>query len=110
MARARNPNLVIANPQEGQAAALNVACITEGTTNQKLAEEWINLHLSAPCMLAYARDTYYSPTVDNVDIPADLKAKLVSPKEAAKLVGFNWDAVIRNQRAWSARFNREIAG
>ncbi len=26
----RNPNLVIASPQEGQAAALNVACITVG--------------------------------------------------------------------------------
>jgi putative spermidine/putrescine transport system substrate-binding protein len=106
----RNPNLVIANPQEGQAAALNVACITVGTANQKLAEEWINLHLSSPCLLAYARETYYSPTVDNVEIPLDLKAKLVSPKEAAKLVDFDWDAVIRNQRAWAARFNKEIAG
>jgi putative spermidine/putrescine transport system substrate-binding protein len=106
----RNPNLVIANPREGQATALNVACITEGTANQKLAEEWINLHLSAPCMLAYARDTYYSPTVDNVDIPAELKTKLVSLKEAGTLVGFDWEMVIRNQRAWAARFNREIAG
>jgi putative spermidine/putrescine transport system substrate-binding protein len=106
----RNPNLVIANPVEGQAAALNVACITVGTANQKLAEEWINLHLSPPCMLAYARETYYSPTVDNVNIPSDLKTKLVGPADAATLVDFNWDVVIRSQRAWAARFNREIAG
>ncbi len=110
----RNPNLVIANPKEGQAAALNVACITAGTTNQKLAEEWINLHLSAPCMLAYARETYYSPTVDNVDIPpsSDLKVHNSGAvrRKQKKLVDFDWDAVIRNQRAWAARFNREIAG
>ncbi len=106
----RNPDLAIAMPQEGQAAALNVACITVGTPNQKLAEEWINFHLSAPCMLAYAKETYYSPTVDNVEIPDDLKDKLVSPQESAKLVDFDWDSVIRNQRAWAARFNREIAG
>ena|SRR5665213_374463 len=106
----RNANLVIANPHEGQAAALNVACITEGTTNQKLAEEWINLHLSAPCMLAYARDTYYTPTVTNIDIPADLRAKLVNLKNVEQLVSFDWNTVIRNQRAWAARFNREIAG
>jgi putative spermidine/putrescine transport system substrate-binding protein len=106
----RNPNLVIANPAEGQAAALNVACITVGTPNQQLAEEWINLHLSEPCMLAYARETYYSPTVDNVRIPADLNAKLVSSIEAARLVDFDWSTVIHNQRAWTTRFNREIAG
>lgn len=105
----RNPNLVIANLLEGQAAALNVACITAGTPNQRLAEAWINLHLGAPCMLAYAREMYYSPTVDNVAVPADLRPKLVSTAEAARLVDFDWTAVIHNQRAWTMRFNREIA-
>lgn len=109
-AETRNSNLVIANPVEGQVAALNVACITAGAPNQKLAEEWINLHLSAPCMLGYARETYYSPTVDNVTVPDDLKPKLVAAKDAGKLVDFDWDAVIRNQRDWTNRFNREIAG
>jgi putative spermidine/putrescine transport system substrate-binding protein len=108
-AETRNPDLVIAVPKEGQAAALNVACITAGTPNQMLAEEWINLHLSAPCMLAYAREMYYSPTVDNVSIPGDLKPKLVDAAEAAQLVDFDWSAVIHNQRAWTTRFNREIA-
>jgi putative spermidine/putrescine transport system substrate-binding protein len=106
----RNPNLVIAAPKEGQAAALNVACITAGTRNQTLAEEWINLHLGEACMLAYARETYYSPTVDNVTIPADLKPKLVSAADAQRLVDFDWDVVNRNQRTWVTRFNREIAG
>lgn len=106
----RNPNLVIAAPKEGQAASLNVACITMGTANQQLAQEWINLHLSEPCMLAYARETYYSPTVDNVKIPDVLQPKLVSAREAAGLVDFDWDIVNRNQRAWVTRFNREIAG
>lgn len=108
-AETRNPDLVIASPVEGQAAALNVACITTGTPNQKLAEEWINLHLSAPCQLAYAREMYYSPTVDDVAVPAALKPKLVSPAEAAQLVDFDWTSVIHNQRAWTTRFNREIA-
>ena len=109
-AETRNPNLVIANPKEGQAAALNVACITVGTRNQALAEAWIDLHLSAPCLQAYARETYYSPTVDNVAIPGDLKAKLVSSEDAKRLVDFDWDEVNKNQRAWVSRFNREIAG
>jgi putative spermidine/putrescine transport system substrate-binding protein len=109
-AETRNPNLVIATPVEGEAAALNVACITAGARNQKLAEEWINLHLSEPCMLAYARQTYYSPTVNNVTVPADLKPKLISPEDATKLVAFDWDTVNRSQRLWASRFNREIAG
>ncbi len=109
-AETRNPNIEIANPVEGQAIAMNVACITVGTKNQKLAEEWVNLHLAAPCMMAYAQDIYYSPTVKNLVIPADLKPKLVLDADVGKLVDFDWDLVIRNQPAWSSRFNREIAG
>jgi putative spermidine/putrescine transport system substrate-binding protein len=109
-AESRNPNIEIANPVEGQALAMNVACITVGTRNQKLAEEWVNLHLSAPCMLAYAQQIYYSPTVKNLSIPADLQPKLVLGPDVAKLVDFDWDVVIRNQPAWTNRFNREIAG
>jgi putative spermidine/putrescine transport system substrate-binding protein len=109
-AETRNPNLVIANPAEGQAAALNVACITVGTQNQKLAEEWINLHLSPPCMQAYAEQTYYSPPVDNAGIPPALAAKLVKPQDVGKLVSFDWRVVMEDQRAWTTRFNKEIAG
>ncbi len=89
---------------------MNVACITVGTKNQKLAEEWINLHLSEPCMLAYADEIYYSPTVKNVTVPDALKPKLTLADDVGKLVDFDWDVVIRNQQAWSSRFNREIAG
>lgn len=109
-AESRNPNLEIANPVEGQAIAMNVACITVGTKNQALAEEWVNLHLSEPCMLAYAREIYYAPTVGNISVPDDLKSKLVLADDAKKLVDFDWDVVIRNQTAWTGRFNREIAG
>jgi putative spermidine/putrescine transport system substrate-binding protein len=109
-AETRNPNLEIANPMEGQVVAMNVACITVGTRNQKLAEEWINLHLSPPCMLAYAREIYYSPTVRNIEIPAELRPKLVLADDVTKLVDFDWEHVIRMQPQWSTRFNREIAG
>lgn len=109
-AETRNPNLEIANPAEGQAIAMNVACITAGTKNQKLAEEWVNLHLSEPCMLAYAEQIYYSPTVKNLNVPDALKPKLVLGPDAEKLVDFDWDVVIRSQPQWSGRFTREIAG
>ncbi len=109
-AETRNPNIAIASPVEGQAIAMNVACITVGTKNQQLAEEWINLHLSEPCMLAYAKEIYYSPTVSNLTIPPELASKLTTGEEAKKLVDFNWDLVIKNQPQWTSRFNREIAG
>ncbi len=110
-AEARNPNIVIADPVEGQAVATNVACITVGTRQQALAEAFVNLHLSPACQRAYAERIYYSPTVSNVEFPPDLAAKLVLGQEAVgKLVDFDWDVVIRNQPRWSSRFTREIAG
>jgi putative spermidine/putrescine transport system substrate-binding protein len=96
---------------EGQAVATNVACITVGTRQQALAEAFVNLHLSPACQRAYAERIYYSPTVSNVEFPADLAAKLVlGEASVSKLVDFDWDVVIRNQPRWSSRFTREIAG
>lgn len=110
-AESRNPNIVIADPAEGQAIATNVACITTGTRNQALAEAWVNLHLSPDCQRAYAERIYYSPTVRNVEFPPELAAKLILGEEAVRrLVDFDWDAVIANQSRWSSRFTREIAG
>jgi putative spermidine/putrescine transport system substrate-binding protein len=110
-AESRNPNIVIADPVEGQAVAMNVACITTGTRNQALAEAWVNLHLSPECMTAYAERTYYSPTVKNVTFPPELAAKLILGEDnVKKLVDFDWDVVIANQARWSSRFTREIAG
>lgn len=110
-AETRNPNIEIANPSEGQVVAMNVACPTVGTRNQALVEEWINLHLSEPCQLAFARTIYYSPTVRNINVPDDLKPKLIlGEQQVRSLVDFDWDHVIRSQAAWTSRFNREIAG
>jgi putative spermidine/putrescine transport system substrate-binding protein len=110
-AETRNPNIVIAEPVEGQAVAANFACITTGTTKQALAEAFVNLHLSPECQTAYAQQIYYSPTVSNVTLAPDLAAKLIIGEAAvAKLIDFDWDVVIRNQPRWSSRFTREIAG
>ena len=110
-AEARNPNIVIADPAEGQAVATNVACITVGASKQALAEAFVNLHLAEACQRAYAERIYYSPTVNNVTFAPELAAKLVLGEAAVgRLVDFDWDVVIRNQPRWSSRFTREIAG
>lgn len=109
-AETRNPNIEIASPVEGQALAMNVACITEGTRNQVLAEEWINLHLSEEVMLAYARDLYYSPTVSNITLPAELEGKIITGDQVDQLVDFDWDLINARRAEWQSRFDREIAG
>jgi putative spermidine/putrescine transport system substrate-binding protein len=110
-AESRNPNIVIADPSEGQAVAMNVACITTGTRNQALAEAWVNLHIAPDCQRAYAERTYYSPTIRNLELPPDLAAKLIMGEEAVrKLVDFDWDVVTRNLQRWTSRWTREIVG
>ena len=109
-AESRNPNIVIADPVEGQAVAMNVACITTGTKNQALAEAWVDLHLSPACQRAYAERILYSPTITNADLPPALVPKLVTGDAVGRLVDFDWDVVTKNQPRWSSRFSREIAG
>ncbi|GGF55093.1 putative spermidine/putrescine transport system substrate-binding protein [Mameliella alba] len=109
-AESRNPNCAIAEPIEGQAVTMNVACITEGTRNQKLAEEWVNLHLSPETMLAYANEIYYSPTVNNVEIPPELQGKVITAGNVDSLVDFDWDYINAHRSEWQAKYDREIAG
>lgn len=109
-AETRNPNIVIADPAEGQVIAMNVACITVGTKNQALAEAWVNLHLAPDCQRAYAERIYYSPTVSNVEFPPELARKLVLGEQVKKLVDFDWEVVAQQEPRWSSRFTREIAG
>ena len=109
-AESRNPDIEIATPVEGQALAMNVACITEGTRNQVLAEEWINLHLSEEVMLAYAEQLYYSPTIDDITLPPELQGKVLGAGDVGQLVDFDWDYINANRAEWQQRFDREIAG
>ncbi len=105
------PNLEVIQPEEGLPIAANFACITEGTQNQALAEEWIDLHLGIPCQTAYAEQIYYGPTNRLVELPTELQERLVyGEDDVAQLLDFDWDHIIENQAQWSSRFNREIAG
>lgn len=107
----KNPNVVLADPAEGRPLAMNVGCITVGTKNQALAEEWINLHLSPECQAAYARTIYYGPTTKNTVLPPELASRVVyGEADVKRLLDFDWDLVIKNQSAWSSRFSRDIAG
>jgi len=107
----QNPDIVVTKPEEGMPVAMNVACITVGTGNQALAEEWVSLHLSEACQRAYAEEIYYGPTNRTVELTGELAEKCIYGEEdVASLIDFDWDEVIARQAEWSARFNREIAG
>ena len=106
----QNPDIIVTKPEEGMPVAMNVACITEGTANQALAEAWVSRHLSPECQMAYAEEIYYGPTNRTVVLDDELAAKCVyGEADVANLIDFDWDEVIGRQAEWSARFNREIA-
>lgn len=106
----QNPDIIVSNPVEGMPVAMNVACITVGTQNQALAEEWVSLHIAEPCQRAYVEQTYYGPTIKSLELPPELAAKTIyGPEAVASLIDFDWDHVIAQQAAWTSRFNREIA-
>jgi putative spermidine/putrescine transport system substrate-binding protein len=105
----QNSDIVVSKPTEGMPVAMNVACITEGTENQALAEAWVSLHLSEACQKAYAEEIYYGPTIKSLELSPEIAAKTVYGEEdVANLVDFDWEHVIAQQARWSSRFNREI--
>jgi putative spermidine/putrescine transport system substrate-binding protein len=106
----QNPDIEVSKPEEGMPVAMNVACITVGTENQALAEEWVSLHLSEACQRAYAEEIYYGPTIKSLELPPELAEKCVYGEEdVASLIDFDWQHIIAQQPRWTSRFNREIA-
>lgn len=106
----QNPDIRVAKAEEGMPVAMNVACITNGTENQALAEEWVSLHLSEACQRAYAEEIYYGPTIKSLELPPEIAEKCVyGEDDVANLVDFDWQHVIAEQPRWTSRFNREIA-
>jgi putative spermidine/putrescine transport system substrate-binding protein len=106
-----NPNVEVVQPREGQPVGMNFACIPVGARNQRLAEEWINLHLSVAVQTRYAQEIYFGPTNSEVRLPPELASRVISSAaEVQTLMSFDIPKINQRVQQWSARYNREIVG
>ena len=96
-------------PKEGTNRAATVAGVIKGG-NEKLAQEFMNVVLSAKAQEILMNEQYYLPVNAKVEIPKTLlDLGLPTPDLVAKSKVIDGDIVLERRREWSRMIERELA-
>ncbi|HLZ67597.1 MAG TPA: extracellular solute-binding protein [Aliidongia sp.] len=71
----------MANPKEGIVLYVSDQVLAKNARNKDGAYAWLNGLLEPSAQVQFARGMGYNPTVNNVEIPADLKARIEFPPD-----------------------------
>jgi putative spermidine/putrescine transport system substrate-binding protein len=71
----------MANPKEGIVLYVSDQVMPKNARNKDGAYAWLNGLLDPSAQVEFARGMGYNPTIDNVAIPADLKARIDFPPD-----------------------------
>jgi putative spermidine/putrescine transport system substrate-binding protein len=96
-------------PKEGAYIIDSTIGIAKGTKQLDAARRYIDYVLSEPAQAANARFTKLAPVNRDVQLPAEVAAKLPAGEETLKkLLPADWSYVTTQRPQWVDRWNREI--
>lgn len=96
-------------PCEGAPAGLDTLSLVKNAPHKDAALKFMNFYSSAKIIGAVAAELKIMPVNDQVKIPEALQRYALSKEDMARLVTFDDQTVIKNQDAWTAEWDREIA-
>ncbi len=98
-----------AAPKEGAPVYLTMLCPLKGKWNPWVAR-FMNLHLSAECQQAFAKEFASGPSRQDVKLSPEVAATVpYGQEQVSQLIQFDWDEITPHLDEWTQRFNREIA-
>lgn len=100
--------LKFSRPEAGTPSLVTTLNIAKTTNKPELAKKFVNYALSPECQEAIARKSYYSPTVNNANIPSELKVILVPVDELEKLWMPDWFEINKYKDDWVKQWERMI--
>lgn len=100
------------SPEEGAFGAFDYWCITKGTKNKALAEQFINFALEPEPQKNIGKFLHYGPTNRTVAYEEAKYCELMpcGPEAYGKLWFEDYEYVAENQDAWIERWNEWLAG
>jgi putative spermidine/putrescine transport system substrate-binding protein len=97
----------MANPKEGIVLYVSDLVMPKNARNKDGAYAWLNALLDPSAQVEFARRMGYNPTVDNVNIPADLKARIDFPPEVTYLTP-DQDYLAKNDGGFKDWWDKEF--
>jgi putative spermidine/putrescine transport system substrate-binding protein len=97
-------------PKEGAPAYISVIGVVRGTKNKAIAEKYIETVLQAEPQAAWAKIIGAGPANKQVKLdPEVAKTVPYGEDEIKKLIVFDWGTILKNQTAWTERWQTEIS-
>ncbi|HEV2673163.1 MAG TPA: extracellular solute-binding protein [Aliidongia sp.] len=97
----------MANPKEGIVLYVSDQVMAKNARNKDGAYAWLNGLLEPSAQVQFARGMGYNPTVNNVDIPADLKARIDFPADVT-YINQDQDYLAKNDGALKDWWDKEF--
>jgi putative spermidine/putrescine transport system substrate-binding protein len=96
-------------PSEGGIGAAECASLVAGTKHREVAQVFLNLMIDPQIQETFATKTFQGPTNKQVQVPADIAAKMSYGEDKLKHIRF-FDPVVWYEKrpAWTERLNTEV--
>lgn len=98
-----------ANPKEGGIAVIFGACIPKKTRNKDLAHTYLNALIDPKGLGELVQASFYTPSVNNAEVPAGFLDKIAFEPEAQKKLQFqNFEYMASNSTTWLDYWDKEF--
>jgi putative spermidine/putrescine transport system substrate-binding protein len=96
-------------PEEGTAFQINTINVVANAKNRAQALAFVAHALSAEAQKAFTERMFYGPTNPNAQVsPAALARTALAPQFRERIVGVDWDEMVRLREQWNQRWRREV--
>jgi putative spermidine/putrescine transport system substrate-binding protein len=96
-------------PEEGTAFQINTINVVANSKNRAQALAFVAHALSAEAQKAFTERMFYGPTNPNAQVSqAALNRTALAPQFRERIVGVDWNEMVRLREQWNQRWRREV--
>lgn len=100
--------LGVAIPTEGTAYQINTINLVKGAPNEKAAKAFINYALSSEAQRAFAEALFYTPTIDNANLPKEVADRVAPTDGSTPIIPLTVDFLAKVRDPWTAKWKQDI--
>ncbi|KQR00417.1 hypothetical protein ASF72_16350 [Arthrobacter sp. Leaf141] len=103
-----NKKMGVTFPKEGTVYQINTVNLVKDAPHAAAAKTFIDYSLSAEAQTAFAKALFYAPSVNNADLPADVKDRVVPTDGSLNIIPLDVDFLSSARDKWTDTWKREI--
>lgn len=100
--------LGVSFPAEGTVYQINTINLLAKAPNAAAAKTFLNYALSPEAQVAFATELPYAPSVDNAQLPDDVKARVVPTDGSLKVIPIDLEWFAGAREAWTNEWKRDV--